>query len=67
MLGWLLDRFGPQVFIRAGIVVFGLGLMLLSQVDSLAGFYAAFVVIALGSSLAGFFPLNVALIHWFER
>jgi sugar phosphate permease len=24
-------------------------------------------VIALGSSLCGFFPLNVALIHWFER
>jgi sugar phosphate permease len=67
VLGWLLDRFGPQVFIRAGIVVFGLGLMLMSQADSLGGFYAAFVVIALGSSLAGFFPLNVALIHWFER
>jgi sugar phosphate permease len=67
VLGWLLDRFGPQVFIRAGIVVFGLGLMLMSQSDSLGGFYAAFIVIAMGSSLAGFFPLNVALIHWFER
>jgi sugar phosphate permease len=67
VLGWLLDRFGPAVFIRAGVFVFGGGLMLLSTVDSLAGFYAAFVVIALGGSLAGFFPLNVALIHWFER
>ena len=67
VLGWLLDRFGPQVFIRAGVFFFGGGLMLLSTVDSLAGFYAAFVVIALGGSLAGFFPLNVALIHWFER
>ena len=67
VLGWLLDRFGPAVFIRAGIFVFGGGLMLLSTVDSLAGLYAAFVVIALGGSLAGFFPLNVALIHWFER
>jgi sugar phosphate permease len=67
VLGWLLDRFGPAVFIRAGIFVFGGGLMLLSTVDTLPGFYAAFVVIALGGSLAGFFPLNVALIHWFER
>ena len=67
VLGWLLDRFGPQVFIRAGIFFLGGGLMLLSTVDSLAGFYGAFVVIAVGSSLAGFFPLNVALIHWFER
>jgi len=67
VLGWLLDRFGPAVFIRAGVFVFGGGLMLLSTVDTLGGFYAAFVVIALGGSLAGFFPLNVALIHWFER
>ena len=67
VLGWLLDRFGPQVFIRIGVFFLGGGLMLLSTVDSLAGFYGAFVVIAMGGSLAGFFPLNVALIHWFER
>jgi sugar phosphate permease len=67
VLGWLLDRFGPQVFVRGGVVVFGLGLMLLSQMDSLLGVYAAFIVIALGGSLSGFFPLNVALIHWFEK
>jgi sugar phosphate permease len=67
VLGWLIDRFGPKVFVRAGVVVFGLGLCLLSQVQSLPEFYGAFIVIALGSSLCGFFPLNVALIHWFER
>jgi sugar phosphate permease len=67
VLGWLLDRFGPKGFVRAGIFVFGLGLCLLSQVQSLGTFYGAFIVIALGSSLCGFFPLNVALIHWFEK
>ena len=67
VLGWAIDRFGPKVFVRAGIFVFGTGLCLLSQVQSLPAFYGAFVVIALGSSLCGFFPLNVALIHWFER
>ncbi len=67
VLGWLLDRFGPKVFVRAGVVIFGAGLCLLSQVQSLPAFYGAFIVIALGSSLCGFFPLNVALIHWFER
>jgi len=67
VLGWFIDRFGPQGMIRAGIVVFGIGLMLLSFTDSLAAFYGAFVVIALGASLCGFFPVNVALIHWFER
>jgi sugar phosphate permease len=67
VLGWLLDRFGPKIFVRAGVVIFGIGLCLLSQVQTLPAFYGAFIVIALGSSLCGFFPLNVALIHWFER
>jgi len=67
LLGWLIDRFGPQWVIRAGVVIFGAGFMLLSCVDSLLAFYGAFIVIALGASLCGFFPLNVALIHWFER
>jgi sugar phosphate permease len=66
-LGWMLDRFGPRRFVRAGVVMFGLGLMGLSRVDTLPQFYAAFVLIALGVSCCGFFPLNVALIHWFER
>ena len=67
VLGWAIDRFGPKVFVRSGVVIFGTGLCLLSQVQSLPAFYGAFIVIALGSSLCGFFPLNVALIHWFER
>ena len=67
ILGWLIDRFGPQIWIRIGVVVFGCGLMLLSFTDTLAAFYGAFIVIALGSSLCGFFPVNVALINWFER
>ncbi len=67
LLGWFLDRFGPQWVIRTGVVVFGVGFILLSYVDSLLAFYGAYIVTALGGSLCGFFPLNVALIHWFER
>jgi MFS family permease len=67
VLGWFIDRFGPQGLIRVGIVVFGVGLMLLSRTETLASFYASFLLIALGSSLCGFFPVNVALINWFER
>ena len=66
-IGWFMDRFGPQGVIRVGIVMFGVGLMLLSQTDTLPTFYAAFLVIALGASFCGFFPVNVALINWFER
>src|SRR5919199_2616398 len=67
ILGWFIDRFGPQGMIRVGVIVFGTGLMLLSRTETLFGFYGAFLVIALGSSLCGFFPVNVALINWFER
>jgi len=67
LLGWIIDRFGAQWVIRSGVVIFGAGFMLLSTVDSLLAFYGAFIVTALGASLCGFFPMNVALIHWFER
>ena len=67
LLGWFIDRFGAQWVIRTGIVMFGAGFILLSYVDSLLAFYGAFIVTALGGSLCGFFPLNVSLIHWFQR
>ena len=67
VLGWMVDRFGAQGIIRAGILLFGLGLMLLSRIDTLAGFYAAFVVVALGSSMFSNFLVSVAIIHWFEK
>src|SRR5436853_1824059 len=66
-LGWLLDRFGAQSVIRIGIVLFGIGLMLMSQTDTLVTFYAAFMVVALGGSLCSNFPLSVAIIQWFEK
>src|SRR5919108_3018798 len=35
ILGWFIDRFGPQGMIRVGVLVFGLGLILLSFTDTL--------------------------------
>ena len=67
LLGVLMDRFGPGPMIRIGIVVFGLGFVALSQMDSLAGFYMCSVLLAVGASLGGYFPLTVSLIQWFER
>src|SRR5437899_8177335 len=59
LLGWFIDRFGPQGMIRVGVVVFGIGFMLFSRVETLLEFYAAFIVMAIGSSFCGFFPVNV--------
>ena len=67
VLGWLVDRFGAQGIVKIGIVTFGVGFMLLSQIETLMGFYAAFVVVALGSSMFSNSIVGVAIIHWFEK
>jgi MFS family permease len=66
LLGWLLDRVGTQVVIRWGIAIFAGGLMLLSQVHSVGMFYLAAVLMALGASLGGYFPLSVTIVQWFR-
>jgi sugar phosphate permease len=65
--GMLLDKFGPKLTMRAGIVMFGGGMIAFSFIDSLLGFYVCFLVIALGNSLGGFFPLTVVLVNWFNK
>lgn len=67
LLGWLIDRSGARRMIVAGIVIFALGFMVLSRIDSIQGFYGAIVLIAIGASFSGYFPLTVAVVQWFER
>lgn len=66
-LGWIVDRYGPRAMIRIGTVGFGVGFLALSQVQTIGQFYAAILVIAIGASLCGYFPLTIAIIHWFHR
>jgi MFS family permease len=66
LLGWLLDRVGTRVAVRSGLLVFGAGLLLLSQVQTLPVFYASAVMMAIGASLGGYFALSVTLVQWFE-
>jgi len=67
VLGWMVDRYGSQRIVRAGVILFGLGFMLLSQTHTLATFYAAFVVLALGASMCSNMVVSVAIIQWFQR
>jgi sugar phosphate permease len=66
-LGWMIDRFGPRVMVHVGIVLLALGFFGLSRIDSVGEFYMAILVIAVGASLSGYFPLSVTLVHWFEK
>lgn len=66
-LGWIVDRYGSRTMIRVGVIAFGLGFVGLGQVQTIGQFYAAIIVIALGVSFCGYFPLTIAIIHWFEH
>ncbi|MFW6074193.1 MAG: MFS transporter [Chloroflexota bacterium] len=65
--GWLLNRFGPRKVMRVGIVIFGSGLMLFSQINAIWNFYAVFFLIAIGASLSGFMSITTTLVNWFSR
>jgi len=65
--GWLTDRFGPRLLIWIGMVIFGVGFILFSQITSPLTFFLTFFLMALGSSLGGFLPMAVAIVAWFRR
>ena len=65
--GWLIDRFGPRFSMRLGVIFLGLGFIAFSQIQSLGWFYVAYLSMAIGSSLSGYFPFTVVIVNWFER
>ncbi len=65
--GWMTDRWGSKVVLRLGAVIMAVGLVAFATLDSIAEFYAYYLLVALGSSLAGFLPITVTVVHWFER
>ena len=65
--GWLVDRFGPRLILTIGTIIFAIGFFVFSQITTIAGYFAAFILIALGSSLGGFATLMVSLVNWFDQ
>jgi sugar phosphate permease len=65
--GWLIDRFGPRLSMRLGVLLFGFGFIAFSQINSLTGFYLAYLAMAMGTGLGGYFPFTVVLVNWFEK
>ena len=65
--GWMTDRWGPKAVLRLGGLIMALGFVWFSQISTVAGFYGAYLMIAMGSSLSGFLTVTVAVVHWFEK
>jgi MFS family permease len=64
--GALVDRFGPKPIMLVGTFIFGLGLILVSLINSVWSYYLVFVVVALGTSLGGFLVMSVSINNWFR-
>jgi sugar phosphate permease len=65
--GSLTDRFGPRALMRVGLVVFGVGFLLFSRIDTPVTFFLTFFLMAVGVGLGGYLPIAVAIVNWFRR
>ncbi len=65
--GWMIDRFGPRPVMRIGALLFGGGFILLARIEHLWQLFAVMTLVAVGSSLAGFLTIHIAVAHWFVR
>ncbi len=67
VVGYLSDRFGPRPLVLTGLCILTIGTVLFGLTPNLPGYYAAILIMAVGSSLCGTIPLLVMLSRWFVR
>jgi sugar phosphate permease len=67
LVGFLVDRMGSRRLMVFGVATVAVGFVLLSRVETLWGFYASVIVIAIGMSAAAGPVGIVAVAHWFRR
>lgn len=65
--GWLVDKFGARFNMTAGVFFFGLGLFSLGSMHSIWMFYAASMLMALGTSMGSLLVISSAINNWFYR
>ena len=67
LTGAALDRWGPRLVVRTGVILLTIGLLALSFIHSLWQFYAAMFIVALAVSGLGGQPGHYAIATWFRR
>jgi len=67
LVGFFVDRFGTRNLMLWGIVTVGFGLILLSFTQSLAMFYASFLLIGFGAGGCTALVTMTAVANWFSR
>ena len=66
-IGRLVDRFGARVVLTAGGIVIGLACVLLSQMQTLLGFYLAFTAARIADQGGVKIGASVSVGKWFQR
>jgi len=66
-VGFIVSRYGPRKLLLAGMITTGVGLVLLSQVHSLFGFYGTFLLIAFGAGGCTSVVTMTAVANWFHK
>lgn len=67
VVGFLVSRYGPRKLFLAGMVTLGIGLIVLSRVQSLLTFYIAFLLVAFGSGGCTSVVTMTAIANWFKK
>jgi len=67
IVGWLITKYGPRKVMMVGAIIAGFGFIFLSQIQTLWGFYLAFLVMAIGISLATFLVSFITVGVWFQE
>lgn len=65
--GYLIHWIGPRRYMIWGWVIFGIGLITIGLAQNMYQFYAAFLLVTFGQSIAGFLPIVTVLINWFDK
>ena len=65
--GFFIDRLGPRKMSIFSVILFGLGFVMMSRIDSLLDFYVAVIIASIGHS-TGFYAVGAATVsRWFVR
>ena len=66
-VGAAINRFGPRPVLVFGLFFTGCGFILLSQMQTLWHFYAAMLLLGLGTSFGEFIVFVTTVVNWFVR
>ena len=65
--GMLVDRVGIRKMVFIGYSIMGFGFILLSRIDYVWQFYAAFAVVTIGAGVGGWLAMITLVNNWFIR